>query len=534
MQLTKGAIGNLIAKYKAVLKKCHILNIFGTLAVTGMLLVSSSELVNSATLTMDNNNASVTGSGSITFYTEDNNTNIKDDQQTPSSGSLATTSVVKITGGTSAADVTFTVETDPNTKLSQLTISGGAAASTNDAKVTLNGNLTVGGTNQTVSITSTGSGVATLDVGSYTLTAANGVTLNGNATAFAVLQGSGGSVSGPVTVTKGTVDLSTGNLTILGKLDLSNDGAITYSNENTLKVASLTLAAAHNISGNLKIDVSGNNSYYMSGAQNVTIKNNGIVTITGDNSEHTYNGAGNLTFSGGASADNSSVTYSIGKFTVGTVTMDNAAATNGQIVVGGSEDGATELTAGAVSMTTSTTNESNLLLQAVGENDKITVASLSVSGNASNKLATLNLDPGAGSIVVTGTTAAKKFSDIEIGSDEYTGTVTLTGAVTVAASGSLTANQGMVVAASTTTINGEAAFAGLTLDSTADATAGNYVAQDNVTISGAGATVEVDSLTINDKTLTVETSGSLTSNGGLTMAGGTLTVTSGSAKTSGR
>lgn len=33
MQLTKGAIGNLINRYKAVLKKCHLLNVFGSLAV---------------------------------------------------------------------------------------------------------------------------------------------------------------------------------------------------------------------------------------------------------------------------------------------------------------------------------------------------------------------------------------------------------------------------------------------------------------------------------------------------------------------
>lgn len=39
MQLTKGAIGNLINRYKAVLKKCHLLNVFGSLAVAGMLIM---------------------------------------------------------------------------------------------------------------------------------------------------------------------------------------------------------------------------------------------------------------------------------------------------------------------------------------------------------------------------------------------------------------------------------------------------------------------------------------------------------------
>ena len=39
MRQTKGAIGNLLNRYKAVLKKCHLLNTFGSLAVAGMLVM---------------------------------------------------------------------------------------------------------------------------------------------------------------------------------------------------------------------------------------------------------------------------------------------------------------------------------------------------------------------------------------------------------------------------------------------------------------------------------------------------------------
>ena len=38
--LTKGAIGNLVNKYRSVLKKCRLLNLFGTLALTGALTVA--------------------------------------------------------------------------------------------------------------------------------------------------------------------------------------------------------------------------------------------------------------------------------------------------------------------------------------------------------------------------------------------------------------------------------------------------------------------------------------------------------------
>lgn len=41
MYQTKGAIGNLINRYRAVLKKCHLLNTFGSLAVAGMLVMGS-------------------------------------------------------------------------------------------------------------------------------------------------------------------------------------------------------------------------------------------------------------------------------------------------------------------------------------------------------------------------------------------------------------------------------------------------------------------------------------------------------------
>lgn len=52
MQLTKGAIGNLINRYKAVLKKCHLLNVFGSLAVAGMLVMGGAAAAGAVTVTM--------------------------------------------------------------------------------------------------------------------------------------------------------------------------------------------------------------------------------------------------------------------------------------------------------------------------------------------------------------------------------------------------------------------------------------------------------------------------------------------------
>ena len=54
MQLTKGAIGNLINRYKAVLKKCHLLNVFGSLAVAGMLVMGGAATAGAADYTAAN------------------------------------------------------------------------------------------------------------------------------------------------------------------------------------------------------------------------------------------------------------------------------------------------------------------------------------------------------------------------------------------------------------------------------------------------------------------------------------------------
>ncbi len=48
MTLSKNAIGNLLNRYKAVLSKCRILNTFGTLAITGMLVMGGAGIAGAA------------------------------------------------------------------------------------------------------------------------------------------------------------------------------------------------------------------------------------------------------------------------------------------------------------------------------------------------------------------------------------------------------------------------------------------------------------------------------------------------------
>ena len=46
---TKGSIGNLISRYKAVLNKCRLMNTFGSLAVAAMLTMGGAGTVMAAT-----------------------------------------------------------------------------------------------------------------------------------------------------------------------------------------------------------------------------------------------------------------------------------------------------------------------------------------------------------------------------------------------------------------------------------------------------------------------------------------------------
>ena len=50
--LTKGAIGNLINRYKAVLAKCNLINTFGSLAVASMLVLGGAGVAG-ATVVLD-------------------------------------------------------------------------------------------------------------------------------------------------------------------------------------------------------------------------------------------------------------------------------------------------------------------------------------------------------------------------------------------------------------------------------------------------------------------------------------------------
>ncbi|GKG93202.1 hypothetical protein CE91St38_12100 [Desulfovibrionaceae bacterium] len=68
--LTKGAIGNLVNKYRAVLKKCGLLNIFGSLALAGALTVGAAGMAGAAVNWNDSVVAITSGTVQVTGPTD--------------------------------------------------------------------------------------------------------------------------------------------------------------------------------------------------------------------------------------------------------------------------------------------------------------------------------------------------------------------------------------------------------------------------------------------------------------------------------
>ena len=163
MQLTKGAIGNLINRYKAVLKKCHLLNTFGSLAVAGMLVMGSAgaaaavtqgSITEDTVITTDTvvqpdqssedstrKSGIIVESGSLTLSIADGNTLTVSNQ-----GTTVTSGATRVYGASMQAgsslsilgDVRFILEGDNDQEVRVLRLNGGS--------MDMKGNLLVQGT----------------------------------------------------------------------------------------------------------------------------------------------------------------------------------------------------------------------------------------------------------------------------------------------------------------------------------------------------------------------------------------------------
>ena len=132
MRQTKGAIGNLLNRYKAVLKKCNLLNTFGSLAVASMLVMGGAGIVQANTPS-DNGYAIADTTYSAQYDGTDGPANT---DKTKAGALTITASTSGVTIGSNASFTGFTTNVSAGGAIKALngfTIEGGARFERNTA-----------------------------------------------------------------------------------------------------------------------------------------------------------------------------------------------------------------------------------------------------------------------------------------------------------------------------------------------------------------------------------------------------------------
>ena len=256
--LTKGAIGNLVNKYRAVLKKCGLLNIFGSLALAGALTVGAAGMAEAVPYDQTGNFTAGTSYDATSGGASDTVVVTKADGAITGTGTVTIDAAkgLEINGVSSAGKLSVG-DSQGITVNNGLKLAAGNTATTNDATLEINGNdaaveLMVPASELIGSATITGetgtSGNAAIDVTKGTL---------GAYTADGKLAGM--TISGPVAV---TVTATDGKL-VAGALKLSEEATLTNGNDVTIdgigsddgaKMALMRIEKGSTYTGNLTLN----------------------------------------------------------------------------------------------------------------------------------------------------------------------------------------------------------------------------------------------------------------------------------------
>lgn len=262
MHQTKNAVGNLVNRYKAVLKKCHILNVFGSLALAGTICLGMPSLANAADpadLGADATGWNITDEGTLTGDTE-SSTYILSKQALSLTGDAANTDI--FIKGTDPNSTTYTTGDNSltlkgtDTSEVQLTIGDGSLKTvidTGTGAIQISGasapnaaNLIIKGIGEVK--TTHADGIAILEHATLTLssgteneksaTVTGNVLLNGTGATLSVSENDKNKVDGSVTITEGILHLSGGTkLTITKNLDItSSDASLAFNSTGNLTV----------------------------------------------------------------------------------------------------------------------------------------------------------------------------------------------------------------------------------------------------------------------------------------------------------
>lgn len=308
MQLTKGAIGNLINRYKAVLKKCHLMNTFGSLAVAGMLVMGGAGVAVAA-----DPDVALQGQNDYSSKTDPNVNHLM-------GGWLVNDAA---TAGDAKGDITLTVN---GGKISEiiggsyakgLTASGGSLLTVKhgDITTTISGDQTISAEFVVGGSKVAGGAGANLETGKTTLTIENGTFgVAGETTDYELVMG------GNYAKTAGDSKLITA----------TTKGSSVTVNDGTFHASVVGGSVAHNYSGNGSITVTDN------GATSVNITGG---TFAPSNSASDVVGGINLSAAviGGGLAYGANTSTVLGSDTqdvTSSVTISGDAEVKGKVVAG--------------------------------------------------------------------------------------------------------------------------------------------------------------------------------------------------------
>ena len=218
--LTKGAIGNLVNKYRAVLKKCGLLNIFGSLALAGALTVGAAGMAGAVPYDQMGNFTAGTSYDATSGGASDTVVVTKADGAITGTGTVTIDAAkgLEINGVSSAGKLSVG-DSQGITVNNGLKLAAGNTATTNDATLVINGTDAevhmVAGSDGSATITGVAgtSGVATINVINGSLGTTGDDNLN---------------LTGPLGI---NVTANNGHLICGGALSL--DGGVKLTNGNT-------------------------------------------------------------------------------------------------------------------------------------------------------------------------------------------------------------------------------------------------------------------------------------------------------------
>ena len=144
--LTKGAIGNLVNRYRAVLKKCNLMNTFGSLAVASMLVMGGAGVAEATSHTEKWENCVHLGSVYVTGSSASNVQHTENEYTLTTFSSDHNEAALEVRNGASAvfgntsSNITITGE-GSNTGIEVVGNMGSSEASKRVAKLAINGKL---------------------------------------------------------------------------------------------------------------------------------------------------------------------------------------------------------------------------------------------------------------------------------------------------------------------------------------------------------------------------------------------------------